>query len=135
MRRWIGAGITAAVLGMAGEAAALLAPHYYEDARRTAPEVIVIAVAAVAPPPAPFGDCAVSGAVRRVERGGLYGLGQSVTIAVPCSRPGAHPPIGGTIWRTPDTLATPFGRAYLDAAGTLILSQYEPLAALPGDRD
>ncbi|MEP9375685.1 hypothetical protein ABLE91_03140 [Aquabacter sp. CN5-332] len=127
----LGAALVAALLP-GGAALALLAPQYYEQARREAQNVVVIAVKAVTPPSGDYGDCAVAGDVRRVERGAAYKQGQSVTVAVPCSKPGTRPPIGGTIYRAPEALRkAPFGRAYLDGAGALMLSQYEPLAALP----
>lgn len=132
MAKWaLSAAMLLAGLLPGGHALALLAPQYYEAARREAPSVVVIAVRGVAPPAGGYGECGVSGQVRVVERGTAYKAGQIITIAVPCSKPGTQPPIGGTIWRAPDALKTPFGRAYLDGKGALMLSQYEPLAALP----
>ncbi|MFG1373711.1 hypothetical protein V5F32_16170 [Xanthobacter oligotrophicus] len=131
---WRRAGLLVAVLvaGWSGPAAALMPPYVYEAARRDAASVIVITVQKVTPPQESFGACTVTGAVVRVERGNAHKPGQAVTIAVPCARPGASPPIGGTIWQPLDTLAkSHFGRAYLDAAGQVVLSQYEQLAAAP----
>lgn len=111
---------------------ALLAPQYYEQARREAPNVVVISIKAVTPPTGGYGDCTVAGEVRRVERGSLFRDVQAVTIGVPCVTPGAQPPLGGTIYQGFGTLSqAPFGRAYLDDKGVLMLSQFEPLAALP----
>ncbi|MFG1422329.1 hypothetical protein [Roseixanthobacter liquoris] len=126
-------GLAAAILlGFTFAAQALLAPQYYEQARREAASVIVIAVSAVQPPEAGFGICRVTGQVRAVERGAAYAAGQVVTLAVPCRKAGAQPPLGGTIYQEVDVLsAMPFGRAYLDAQGALALSQYEMLKAWP----
>ncbi len=122
----------ALLLGGIAPAFALLAPKYYEQARRQAPNVVVLAVETVTEPPAGYGACAVAGTVRKVERGRLYKPGAAVTIAVPCRKPGVQPPLGGTIYADPAALrAAPFGRAYLDAKGELLLSQYEALAKAP----
>ncbi|HQS09652.1 MAG: hypothetical protein B7Y12_11150 [Rhizobiales bacterium 24-66-13] len=126
-------GIAAAmVAGLAFPAQALLAPHYYEQARREAASVIVIAVRAVTSPSEGFGTCRVTGQVKAVERGAAHAVGQDITLAVPCRKAGAQPPLGGTIYQDVDALrATPFGRAYLDAQGALALSQYEMLKTWP----
>lgn len=114
-------------------ALALMAPQYYEQARREAQNVIVIKVAAVeGPGPEGYGSCSVRGAVAQVERGAAFTRGQAVTIGVPCARAGVQPPIGGTIWQGLDALkAAPYGRAWLDDAGQVVLSQYERLDAAP----
>lgn len=120
------------VAGLAAPAQALLAPQYYEQARREAASVIVIAVSAVTPPSEGYGACQVKGQVQAVERGAAYAVGQDVTLAVPCRKAGAQPPLGGTIYQDVDALsATPFARAYLDAQGALALSQYEMLKPWP----
>lgn len=127
-----GAGLLVAALlaAWSGPAAALMPPYVYEAARRDAASVIVIAVQKVTPPRESFGACTVAGTVARVERGAAYKPGQAVSITVPCAGPGASPPLGGTIWQPVDTLAkSRFGRAYLDAAGQVVLSQYEQLTA------
>ncbi|MFG1399352.1 hypothetical protein [Roseixanthobacter pseudopolyaromaticivorans] len=122
----------AVLLGLALPAQALLAPHYYEQARKEAASVIVIAVRAVTPPSSAYGACQVHGRVQAVERGAAYAVGQDVSLAVPCRTAGAQPPLGGMIYQDVDALrATPFGRAYLDAQGALALSQYEPLKTWP----
>ncbi|MFG1379701.1 hypothetical protein [Xanthobacter autotrophicus] len=129
-----GAGLLVAALvaGWCGPAMALMPPYVYEAARRDAASVIVIAVQGVKPPQESYGACTVTGSVARVERGTAYKAGQAVSIAVPCARPGATPPIGGTIWQPVERLEKArFGRAYLDAAGQVVLSQYELLAAAP----
>lgn len=124
--------LAALIAGGGGPAAALMPPQVYEAARREATDVIVIAVERVKPPQERYGACTVTGTVRRVERGTAYRVGQRVDIDVPCARPGASPPPGGAIWQLVETLrASRFGRAYLDAAGQLVLSQYEQLSSLP----
>ncbi len=131
------AAVAAAVLclalpALAPDAHALLAPQYYEQARREAASVIVLEVNAVTPPEAAFGLCQVAGIVRAVERGSAFAVGQAATVGVPCATPEARPPLGGTIYQETARLkAAPYGRAYLDAAGGLALSQYEMLDALP----
>ncbi|QTL05852.1 hypothetical protein J5J86_11455 [Aquabacter sp. L1I39] len=135
--RRVRAAVATAVLclalpALAPEAKALLAPHYYEQARREAASVIVLEISAVTPPEGAFGQCQVAGIVRRVERGTAFAAGQAATIGVPCATPQARPPLGGTIYQDMARLkAAPYGRAYLDAAGGLALSQYEALDALP----
>lgn len=126
------AGFGLAILAFTPGARALLAPQYYEQARREAASVIVLEVRSVTPPDGAFGLCQVAGAVRRVERGTAFAVGQAAKVGVPCAKPDARPPLGGTIYQGIASLkAAPFGRAYLDAAGGLALSQYETLDALP----
>lgn len=129
--RSVGLGL-AALLAWTGSCAALMPPYVYESARREAKSVIVIAVDAVQVPKREFGTCTVGGTVRVVERGETYKAGQKVEIAVPCAKPDASPPLGGTIYQPVETLSkSKFGRAWLDADGKVVLSQYEQLAALP----
>lgn len=126
------AGSVLALLALTGPALALMPPYVYESARRDARSVIVLAVEGVEVPRREFGACTVSGTVRVVERGDAFTAGQKVQIAVPCARKDASPPIGGTIYQPVETLtASRFGRAWLDADGKVVLSQYEQLAALP----
>jgi len=113
-------------------ASALMPPYVYESARKDAVSVILLAVEKVTLPRRSFGTCTVDGTVARVERGTAYAVGQQVSIGVPCARPDSLPPIGGTIYQDTETLkASKFGRAYLDADGKVVLSQYEQLGALP----
>lgn len=124
----------AAVLLLSGAAPALalMSPQVYATARDGAKSVIVLAVEAVTITPRAFGTCAVTGTVKVVERGTAYAVDQKVTLDVPCARPNALPPLGGTIYQETDKLqAAKFGRAYLDADGKLVLSQYFQLEALP----
>ncbi len=127
-------GVAAAFAGILGTAPAfaLMPPYVYETARKEAASVIVIAVEKVEVPRKGFGNCAVAGTVKVVERGTAYTVGQAVTLAVSCAVAGATTPIGGIIWQPVEKLkASRFGRAYLDAAGAVAMSQYEQLAELP----
>ena len=127
------AGALAGAVLAGSPALALMAPQYYEQARREAASVIVMKVAKVeAPARQGYGTCTVQGTVTHVERGSVYTPGQAVAIGVPCAQAGAQPPIGGTIWQDFDALkAAPYGRAWLDGEGKVVLSQYERLAAAP----
>lgn len=126
-----GAVLVAASL-WSGQAGALMPPYVYESARNDAASVIVIAVDKVTLAIRSFGSCTVDGTVAKVERGSTYEVGQKVAIAVPCAKPDATPPIGGTIYQPTETLAaSKFGRAYLDKEGKVALSQYEQLTDLP----
>lgn len=133
MRARLAAAVLCLALpALAPDAHALLAPQYYEQARREAASVIVLEVNAVTLPEEAYGLCQVTGTVRRVERGSAFEVGQAARIGVPCATPDARPPLGGTIYQETARLkAAPYGRAYLDAAGGLALSQYEMLDALP----
>lgn len=120
------------LLGGAAPAWALMSPQVYASAREGAKSVIVVAVEGVTLTPRAFGTCAVTGTVKVVERGEAYTVGQKVTLDVPCAKPNALPPLGGTIYQETEKLqAAKFGRAYLDADGKLVLSQYFQLEALP----
>ncbi|MEP9350021.1 hypothetical protein [Xanthobacter sp. KR7-225] len=137
MTRFRGAGLVlsaalAAAMLHPGAALALMPPYVYQTARDDAASVIVIAVEAVKAPKRVFGNCTVDGTIAKVERGTTYQPGQKVSLEVPCAAPDAYPPIGGTIYQNlPDLKASKFGRAYLDAVGKVVLSQYEQLAAVP----
>ncbi|MFG1263645.1 hypothetical protein [Xanthobacter aminoxidans] len=134
LRRPLRKAALAAVLLLAGAAPALalMSPQVYASARDGAKSVIVLEVEAVTITPRAFGTCGVTGTVKLVERGTAYSVGQKVTLDIPCARPNALPPLGGTIYQETDRLqASKFGRAYLDADGKLVLSQYERLEALP----
>lgn len=107
------------------EANAMLAPHYYEQARRDAPNVIVLELARVETL-GPL-QCAVHGRVLRVERGRKYARNEEVRILVPCfGHEQVSPPIGGAIFQDTARLqASRYGRAYLSDQGDLLLSQYQ----------
>lgn len=115
----------------AGPAAALMPPYVYENARRDAASVVVLRVRKVTTPAGGYGACRVSGVVRKVERGPLR-PGMVLRLDVPCVKPGAQPPLGGTIYQPVAALVrAPYGRAWLDAGGLVVLSQYEQLRQLP----
>lgn len=88
----------------------MLPPYAYEEARVTAAEHAQVEVLQVARP-APdagndggaFGACRVDGRVARVFRGRLR-VGEAVSFDIFCSTPGAHIPVGGTIWTHMDAL-------------------------------
>lgn len=103
----------------------MLAPHFYEEARRNAPHVVVIELAHVEVIGA-F-NCAIHGKVLRVERGRRYKRGDAIVISAPAiGQMPADPPIGGVIFQNYAALAASrFGRAYLSDTGELVLSQYE----------
>lgn len=121
--------VPALVLALfAGAAQAALHPKYYEEGRRSAPNVIVLKVSRVEPPKGPLGDCQVHGEVEAVERGKRYEVGQAITVGVPCVRPGAETPSSGVLYQDSRTVsAAKRGRAFLDAAGRVVMSQYELL--------
>lgn len=117
---------------MPAPASALMPPYVYETARRDAKSVIVLAVDAVKTPRIEFGSCVVTGTVKLVERGTAFTPGQTVELAVPCATRDASPPLGGTIYQSMEKLQkSRFGRAWLDADGKVVVSQYEQLEALP----
>ncbi|MFG1404084.1 hypothetical protein [Xanthobacter sediminis] len=106
-------------------------PYVYENARRDAASVVVLRVRTVTTPAGGYGACRVSGVVRKVERGTLR-PGQALMFDVPCAKPGAQPPLGGTMYQPVAALVrAPYGRAWLDAGGHVVLSQYERLQQLP----
>ena len=126
------AALAFAVVVAAGPAAALMPPYVYENARRDAVSVIVLRVQTVTTPAGGYGACRVKGVVRKVERGAAFRPGTAVALEVPCLRAGAQPPLGGTIYQPVDTLVkAKYGRAWLDAEGHVVVSQYEQLKQLP----
>ena len=119
-----------AVLASAGPALAILPPQFYQQARENAPNVVVLKVKHVGQPPEPRGAgvCAVAGTVVKVERGTSYQPGQAITVPVHCVRPGGKALIGPFFYRPVAELrAARYGRAFLDAEGRLVLSQYDML--------
>ncbi len=120
---------TLAALSLTMEAHAVLAPHYYEQARREAPNVVVIEIERV-DAQGPLA-CAVRGRVLRAERGRLHRRGDAVAITVPCiGHEPVTPPAGGAIYQDSAALrASRYGRAYLSNQGDLMLSQYQIMRA------
>lgn len=132
VRRSLAAALAFAVVLAAGPAAALMPPYVYENARRDAASVIVLKVKTVTTPAGGYGACRVKGVVRKVERGTALRPGMAVEFDVPCLKAGAQPPLGGTIYQPVDTLVkSRYGRAWLDAEGHVVVSQYEQLQQLP----
>lgn len=103
----------------------MLPPHYYEQARRDAPNVVVLEVERIETL-GPL-NCAIHGRVLRMERGRLYRRNDAVRIEAPClGHEPVTPPAGGAIYQDTERLrASRYGRAYLDAQGALMLSQYQ----------
>lgn len=128
-------GIAFALLGLAltvAPAGALMAPEYYERARKNAADVIVLKVTGVTAPEASFGNCTVQGTVAKVERGSHYAPGSAMSVEVPCRKPGAQVPLGPVLYNAVTVLESyPFARAYLQEDGRLSLYQYHPLKTLP----
>lgn len=119
-----------AAAAIAGPAFAALAPQYYEEARRNAPEIVVVRVERVEEPGLfrDHGDCTVIGKISAVERGRAYRVGSPARITVPCMRPGANIPAGGTQWQNMARLkAAKSGRAFMTEPGRLALYQYDIL--------
>lgn len=111
---------------LGGEGFAMMAPAVYEQARKDAPNVVVIAIDRTAPPATDYGMCQVTGAVAAVERGSMLAAGAPITLQVPCAKPDADYPDGGTIWQRMELLlGSTRGRAWLDGSGQLVLSLYE----------
>ena len=110
---------------------AALAPHYYEQARAEAADVVVIDVSSVTPPVAAttgHGPCVVAGTVAAVERGARYTVGEEITIEVLCRLPHAEMMVGPVQWKDVATLsAAPRGRAFLNN-GEIALYQYDVLS-------
>jgi hypothetical protein len=80
----------------AGTAQAVLAPEYYEEARRSAVNHLQIAIENVGAPADGMGACAVAGSVVRVFRGGLK-AGEPIVFTVACYHYGSIPD-GATLW-------------------------------------
>ncbi|GGF74804.1 hypothetical protein GCM10007301_38340 [Azorhizobium oxalatiphilum] len=121
----------AAALVLAGSAVQA-APAAKPATTAEAETVVVIAVGAVKEPKEASGDCTVSGQVRQVEKGRALGIGQNVSLTVPCRKdfkPGTKPRPGQL--DAAALTAAPYGRVLLDATGTELRAPYEPLADAP----
>ena len=93
----------AALGAFGGKAAAVLAPEYYEEARRSAPNHIQIAIDNVGSPSGGMGDCAVEGRVVKVFKGDLT-PDAKLRFAVSCYDYGTIPQ-GPTLWTDYDALS------------------------------
>lgn len=123
----------ALVLGLSGLAlAAPQKPAPSAAAPAEAETVVVIAVGMVKEPKEASGDCTVTGQVRQVEKGRALGIGQNVSLTVPCrkeAKPGTKPRAGQLDAAALN--AAPYGRVRLDATGAELRAPYEPLGDAP----
>lgn len=125
--------LTSAGFGVAtcmGAAQAVLAPEYYEEARRSAPSHLQIAVEDVSGPSGGMGDCMVEGEVVRVFKGDLSS-GVKLTFAVSCYDYGDIPN-GATLWTDYDALSeAKYVEAFMsaDAPPRIVLDQVEIVVA------
>ncbi len=97
-------------IAFSGAAAAVLAPEYYEEARRSAPNHVQIKIDKVSSPRGGLGDCAVKGEVVRVFRGD-FERDSKIAFNVSCYDYGAIPS-GPTLWTDYDALSS---AKYLEA--------------------
>ena len=95
--------VAAPAVLMCGRAAAVLAPEYYEEARRSAPNHVQIEIEDVDSPSGGMGACSVEGKVVKVFRGDLA-PGAELTFDVACYDYGAIPS-GPTLWTDYDALS------------------------------
>jgi hypothetical protein len=119
---------------LAGPADAVLAPEYYEEARRTAPNHVQIELKSVAGPDGGLGACAVEGVVIRSFRGTLA-PDEAISFAVSCYDYGEIP-AGGTLWTDYDALKVArYLEAFMsdDRPPRILLDQVEIILA-PRDR-
>ncbi len=122
-RRFTAAAFAAA---LTGSAAAVLAPEYYEEARRSAPNHVQIEIDDVSGPSGGMGACAVKGKVVRVFRGDLAS-GTRLRFDVSCYDYGKIPS-GPTLWTDYDALGdAKYLEAFMsgDAAPKIALDQVE----------
>lgn len=113
-----------------GAAQAALAPDYYEEARRSAPNHLQIKVLEVGAPNGGMGKCAVDGEVVRLFRG-TFAPGTKLTFDVSCYDYGQIPD-GGTLWTDYDALKdAKFLEAFMsaDAQPKIALDQVEIIVA------
>lgn len=86
-----------------GAASAVLAPEYYEEARRSAPNHLQIEIDDVASPGGGMGPCDVEGRVVKVFKGDLV-PGAKLEFEVSCYDYGVIPS-GPTLWTDYDALS------------------------------
>jgi hypothetical protein len=91
-----------ALLAFAAPAAAMLAPEFYIEARRTAPAHVQIAVDDVETPSGGMGTCVIKGTIAKSFRGALK-EGDALTFGVACYAWGEMPD-GPTLWTDEDAL-------------------------------
>jgi hypothetical protein len=122
-RRLLAAAFAAA---LTGPAAAVLAPEYYEEARRSAPSHVQIKIEDVGSPSGGMGPCDVEGEVVRVFKGDLA-PGAKLRFDVSCYDYGTIPS-GPTLWTDYDALVdAKFLEAFMsgDPAPKVALDQVE----------
>jgi len=122
-RRFIAAAFAAA---LTGPAAAVLAPEFYEEARRSAPNHLQIEIKDVSSPSGGMGPCKVEGEVVRVFKGDLA-PGAKLKFEVSCYDYGTIPS-GPTLWTDYDALVdAKFLEAFMsaDASPRIALDQVE----------
>jgi hypothetical protein len=121
--RFIAAAFAAA---LTGPAAAVLAPEYYEEARRSAPNHLQIEITDVSSPSGGMGACQVEGKIVRVFKGDLA-PGAKLKFDVSCYDYGTIPS-GPTLWTDYDALVdAKFLEAFMsgDASPKIALDQVE----------
>jgi hypothetical protein len=134
------AAATAAALGGAFIAAAVLPPEVYVAARREADEHLQMRIEEVGSPPwySDHGSCRVAGEVVRVFRG-ERAPGDRLAIDVDCAKPHARLPAGPALWTSWRAIEEAgYIEAYLDETGavaawqTMLLSEPsdEPACAI-----
>lgn len=112
----------AAAAALTGPAAAVLAPEYYEEARRSAPNHVQIEILDVASPSGGMGLCSVEGKIARAFKGDLA-PGAELRFDVSCYDYG-NIPSGPTLWTDYDALSE---AKYLEA---FMSADAEPKIAL-----
>lgn len=113
-----------------GTAQAVLAPEYYEEARRSAANHVQIAVEDVSGPSGGMGACEVKGKIVRVFRGDVM-RGTELDFDVSCYDHGKIPD-GPTLWTDYDALSdAKYLEAFMsgDAKPRIVLDQVEIVLA------
>ncbi len=111
---------------LAAPAHALLAPEYYQEARRSAANHVQIKLDSVEAPDGGMGACPVEGEIVRVFRGAMQ-PGERVAFTVSCYDYGTIPD-GATLWTDYDALnQAKFVEAFLsaDTPPRIVLDQIE----------
>jgi len=122
--------LAALAFAVASPAVAALPPEYYDEARETAAHVVLFEITSVKGLPAGkgYGQCQVTGKVKTVERGRHYRAGGPIQVSVPCMKPNASIPAGGTLWQSQAALKPgKSARAWMNQPGALALYQFEIL--------
>lgn len=122
--------VAAFAAALTGPAAAVLAPEYYEEARRSAVHHVQIQIDRVGSPSGGMGACDVRGKVVRVFRGDLA-LGARLRFDVSCYDYGTIP-AGPTLWTDYDALSdAKYLEAFMsgDASPRIALDQVEIILA------